>query len=329
MRNHLAGALLWLATTPVHAQDLSGGGAYDTIEIAGFLVPVQDVEQLLSARILRFDTLRSRFSFDTSVSSERQLRQEIRSLDLTDARAVKDLYRAYKVPLPNGAAHVLTIPSGFGPAIFSNQPGKVSFGLGIGGVGRVPYTSDPDGGLALGVGFGNAFEGLGVSVSMSFNDLSEFGNSDRISWGVEVSHYLSDGVSVALGGENLFVGQTDGEASYYVVGSWAFDRDTGLLPFDGVATLGIGSGRFAHKTPRDEFEGKGSDATAVFGALAWEVTDSFNVISDWNGRNLSAGIAVRLPNYPVSVKLGVRDLTGFTGDGPRLTGSVGISLARF
>lgn len=314
---------------PGLAQDLSGGGQYSQVDIAGFLVPVRDANQLLDRGVLRFDETRQRFSFGDAVTSERQLKRQLRSLALEDPRAVRDLYRAFKVPLPNGAAHTLTIPSGFGPAIFSNQDRKVAIGVGLGGVSRVPYRDEPDGGLGFGVSFGNSFETVGVTVSASFNDLSDITNSDRISWGIEFSRYIGDGLSIAVGGENLFVGKTDGQASYYIVGSWAFDKDSGFLPFDGVATLGLGSGRFAEKTARDEFEGKGRDATAVFGALTWEVSDNFNVIADWNGRNLSVGIAARLPNTPISIKLGVRDITDFTGDGPRLTGSVGMTLARF
>tara|TARA_R110002020_G_scaffold19324_2_gene67009 strand:- start:1485 stop:2528 length:1044 start_codon:yes stop_codon:yes gene_type:complete len=327
----IAGAALaaCLAASSARAQapDLGAGGTYQTIEIAGFLLPVGDAERMLEAGTLRFDPDRQRFSFGPSVTSERALRRQVSALDLEDPRAVRDLYRANKVALPNAAAHVLTVPSGYGPALFSNQDGKVSIGAGFGGVSRVPYTDEADGGFGLGVGFGNAFETVGVSLGVSLNDLSEPGNTDRISASVEISRYLWDGLSVAVGGENLFVQETDGQQSYYAVGSWAFDR--GTMPFDGVLTLGAGSGRFADKTERDTAEGKGREGTILFGALAWEMTERLNLIADWNGRNLTVGFAMALPESPVSVRLGLRDLTGNTGDGPRLTGSVAVTLARF
>ena len=333
-RFHVTGpalaASLFVPVLPAIAQDLpdlGGGGAYQMVEIAGFFVPVSDAERMLRSGTLRFDPDRQRFSFGPSVTSERALRRQLRAMDLEDPRAVRDLYRAYKVALPNAASHVLTVPSGYGPAIFSNQDGKVSIGAGFGGVSRVPYTDDPDGGFGLGVGFGNAFETVGVSLGVSLNDLSEPDNTDRISASVEVSRYLWDGLSVAVGGENLLVRDTDGQDSYYVVGSWAFDRDT--MPFDGVLTVGLGSGRFAKKTERDTVEGKGDDGTILFGALAWEVTARLNLIADWNGRNLTVGFAMAIPESPVSVRLGLRDLTGNTGDGPRVTGSVAVTLARF
>ena len=320
----LAGALA-LAGTTAAAQppDLSGGGAWDAVEIAGFVLPVADVERMLAAGLMRYGAGR----FAILPGTERALRAALPPLGLEDPRAVRDLYRAARVPLPNGAAHTLTIPSGYGPVRFANVPGRVSLGAAIGGVSRVPYVDDPDGGVALGFGFGNAFESVGVSLALSFNDLSEFPNEERISLGVEVSRYLWDGLSVAVGGENLLVQETDGQASYYLVASLAFDRER--LGFDGVATLGIGTGRFAEKTERDTFEGKGSDATALFGGIAWEVSDSASLIAEWNGRNLALGGAFRLPGTPFSAKLGVRDLTDYTGDGPRLFGSLGVALARF
>ena len=325
-------AMAWaISATAAGAQqaDLDGGGAFDAVEIGGFVLPVRDVDTLLDAGIMRFEPERTRFSFGAAVTSERALRRQVAALPLEDPRAVRDLYRAAKVPLPNGVAHVLTIPSGYGPAVFANQRGGVSLGIGAGGVSRVPWTDQADGGIGFGLGFGNAFETVGVSIGVSLNDLSDLGNEDRISFGFQVSRYLFDGLSVAVGGENLFVGSTDGQESFFAVGSWAFDGDSGPLPFDGVATLGLGSGRFAEKTERDEFEGLGSDATVVFGALAWELSDHVNVIADWNGRNLSVGAGLRIPETPLSLRLGVRDLTGYTGDGARLTGSVGMTVARF
>jgi hypothetical protein len=309
--------------------DLRGDGAFDTVSIAGFLIPINDIDRLDSAGILGFNPATNRFAFTDQITSERRLKTVLRAVDLEDARAIRDLYRAAKVPLPNGVAHSLTVPSGFGPAIFSNQRGGVALGVGIGGMSRVPYTNDADGGVAFGLSFGNSFETVGGTVGMSLNDLSDVANTDRMSFGIEFSRYIADGLSISVGGENLFVVNTDGEESYYVTGSWAFDADSGFLPFDGVATIGLGSGRFANKTPRDIAEGKGRHGTVIFGALAWEISKHVNLIADWNGRNLNAGGAFRIPKTGVSVKLGVRDLTNNTGDGARLTGSIGFTIARF
>ncbi|MFD0981275.1 hypothetical protein [Tropicimonas aquimaris] len=308
---------------------LRGDGRYDAVTIAGFTLPVADVEGLVEQGVMTFDAETRRFAFGLDIGSERQLRRALRRSPEVESRAVVDLYRANKVALPNGAAQTLTVPSGYGPAIFSNQRGGLSFGVGIGGVSRVPYTDEPDGGLSLGVGFGNAFETVGVSLGLAVNDLSDPGNTDRYSAAFQVSRYLWDGLSVAVGGENLAVAETDGQESYYGVGSWAFDPEHSALPFAGVATLGVGSGRFAEMTERDLAEGKPNRATAVFGAISMALNPNANLVADWNGRNLTVGGAILIPGTGISVRFGIRDLTGNSGDGPRLTGSAGMTLARF
>ena len=228
------------------SQDLSGAGAYDAVRIGGFTLPLADVRELQAAGVLLLDPKTGRFAFDPAITSERTLQVRLRPLSLSRPKAPVDLYRAAKVALPGAPAHVLTVPSGFGPAHFVNQPGQVALSASIGGVNRVPYTSQADGALGFGLSFGNAFHGIGASVMMTLNDLSQVGNPQRIAWGFDLSHYLADGVSVSLGGENLFVGYTDGEASYALAASWAFDRRR--MPFKGVLTVGVGSGRFAHAT---------------------------------------------------------------------------------
>jgi hypothetical protein len=311
------------------AATLSADGAYDAIEINGLVLSLSDVETLMAAGVLRMDPVSNRFSFGTAIVSERQMAAALRELHLAKPRSALGLYRSAKTVLPNSASHELTIPSGFGPARFANQPSGATLSASFGGVSRVPYTKDPDGALGFGFGFGNAFDGVGASVMMSLNDLSQIGNPDRISWGIALGHYISDGLSVALGGENLFVKTTDGQASIYGVGSWAFDPATSAIPFKGTVTIGAGSGRFATMTERDRAEGRSDDATIIFGGLAWEMNPALNVIAEWNGRNLNAGLAYVVPNTGVSMKIGVKDLTRFSGDGPMLAGSVGVTLLRF
>ncbi len=329
----LAMALILLSALPAAAQNDTGtlraGGAYDAVSINGFTIPLGDIDELLSAGVLQLDVAQHKFSFGSAMTSEKQLAAALGPLNLASPQAPLDLYRSAKVAFPNGAAHELTIPSGFGPANFVNQLGKTALSASLGGVARVPYTTKSDGAMGLGLSFGNSFDGVGATVMMSLNDLSDFGNPDRISWGIALSHYLNDGISVSLGGENLFVKSTDGEASFYAAGSWSFASATSTMPFDGVLTLGAGSGRFADMTARDIFEGNTGPGTVVFAGVAWEVSEKVNLIAEWNGRNLNAGVAYRMPRTGLSMKLGVANLTGYSGDGPYLTGSVGVTLARF
>lgn len=82
-------------------------------------------------------------------------------------------------------------------------------------------------------------------------------------------------------------------------------------------------------TERDRAEGKSDLATIVFGGLAWEVDPTLNLIAEWNGRNLNVGWSYVVRNTGVSMKIGVKDLTRFSGDGPMVAGSVGVPLLRF
>lgn len=312
-----------------HASDFSKGGLYDAVQVGGFILPLNDVNELSDEGVLRFDDRNSRFTLDKRIENERQLKHRLKPITLQDARAVRDLYRAHRVTLPSPTAHVLTIPSGFGPAVFSNQPNHATVAASFGGVSRVPWTNDPDAGLAIGLGFGNSFEELGIAMMLSLNDLSDIRDQDRTSFGFQLSRYLFDGLSVGLGAENLFVNDTDGEASPYIVASWAFDGLDTPLPLNGVLTVGVGGGRFAHKSPRDTAEGKGRSASKLFGGFSFQTSNSTSVIADWNGRNLSIGASWRVSDSPIAFKMGIRDLTSFSGDGPRLTGSVSVALARF
>lgn len=312
-----------------HASDFSKGGLYDAVQVGGFILPLNDVNKLSDEGILRFDDRSSRFTIDKKIENERQLKHRLKPITLQDARAVRDLYRAHRVTLPGPTAHVLTIPSGFGPAVFSNQPNHATVAASFGGVSRVPWTNDPDAGVALGLGFGNSFEKLGVAMMLSLNDLSDIRNQDRTSFGFQLSRYVFDGLSVGVGAENLFVKDTDGEVSPYIVASWAFDRLDTPFPLEGVLTVGVGGGRFAHKSPRDTAEGKGRNASKLFGGFSLQTSNSTSVIADWNGRNLSIGASWRVSESPIALKIGIRDLTNFSGDGPRLTGSVSVALARF
>ena len=325
----VVGLAAQMASAETDPNGLSHDGAFDAVTINGFVLPLVDVTLLLAAGVLTLDPQSHHFSFAPTVDSELGLARSLARLPLSRPDAPLDLYRSAKVAFPNGAAHELTIPSGFGPATLSNQTQHVALSASLGGVSRVPYTSHADGALGFGLSFGNAFHGLGASVMASFNDLSRIGDTRRISWGGTISHYVGDGVSVAVGGENLLAGYTDGEASFYAVGSWAFDAKTGVMPFKGMVTLGAGNGRFADNTERDIAEGKARHGTSVFGGVAWEVSDHLNLITEWNGRNLNTGVSYAVPHTGLSVKLGLENLTGASGDGPIVTGSVGMTLVRF
>lgn len=312
-----------LVPGPVASQD------YDAINISGYTVPIADVRRLFENDLLIFETERRLFAFSGTVKTERALRQRMAAAGIDAPQAVLELYRLFNVDMPNSAAQTFTVPSGFGPVSYlpAGRP-PVSLSFGVGGVNRVPYSDQADGAMSFGLGFGNGFDGIGAQIGFGFNDLSDLA-TDRIALSVSLSRYLTDGWSVAAGGENLAVRRTDSQASWYVAASRAFSPRSSVLPFAGSVTLGLGTGRFAEMLPRDAAAGRTGQATVVFGALAIALSDRSNLILDWNGRNLNAGVGMTLKDLPISVSLGVQDLTGRSGDGPRLSGAVSVTLLTF
>lgn len=128
-----------------------------------------------------------------------------------------------------------------------------------------------------------------------------------------------------------------GEHARFAAGSAV--RCTGLVPasapaqrrrqVDPHASVGLGSGRFANRSPHDIAEGKGEQGTRVFGNAAIEVQPDLNLILEWSGINLHAGASyvVQVYGQSVGLTLGLVDLTGYSGDGARLVGGAALGVS--
>jgi len=234
----------------------------------------------------------------------------------------RDLVREplYDVYLPNRAATTLTTPSGWGAW------GNTIF-IGGGITSPAPYTDDSDGAATVGFGVGNPAENVGLQISATVNDLSE---QDNVSYGAVLHRYIGYGTSVAIGGEHLFRDKEESDAgeSYYLGFGHAFQNVASETPGESGlhGSIGVGNGRFAHKSPLDVADGKGEKGSYVFGALAYEIFTRTNVILEWSGLNLNAGIAVApFESFPLGVVLGAADLTDNSGDGVRFIGAAGLA----
>jgi hypothetical protein len=220
---------------------------------------------------------------------------------------------------PNRAAKTLTTPSGWGASW-----GVIFVGGGI--TDPAAYTTEPDAAISFGMGFGNPVTNLGIQLSPTIWDVSKF---DNLSLSCKVHRYLGNATSLAIGGENLFADKkkTDTDESYYIVISHAFQQYSNTPKYSSLhASLGVGSGRYGEKSPLDIQSGKGRYGTYVFGSLAYEIFQSANVIVDWNGLNLSAGVALSpFQKIPVGITLGVADITNYSGDRLRFIASGGYA----
>jgi len=226
----------------------------------------------------------------------------------------------YDVYLPNRAATTLATPSGWGAW------GNTIF-IGGGITSPAPYSEDSDGAAAVGFGIGNPAKNVGLQMSATVNDLSE---QDNVSYGALLHRYLGYGTSVSIGGEHLFRDEDESDVgeSYYLAFGHAFQNVVSDTPGQSGlhGSIGVGTGRFAHKSPLDVADNKGEKGSYVFGALAYEIFENTNVILEWSGLNLNAGVAIApFENFPLGVTLGAADLTDNSGDGVRFIGAAGLA----
>jgi hypothetical protein len=214
---------------------------------------------------------------------------------------------------PNEGGVTVMTPSGWGA---SN--GMVFFG--IGRTTPQVYASDDDMGAGTGIGIGNPERNLGIELSADMNDVSAFTN---FSYGFKIHRILVPGTSIAVGGEHMFYDKdlSDAGESYYVAISQAVqsmpsanDPEQSKLHL----TLGVGNGRFSHKSPDDVLAGKGEHGTHIFGAAAYEIYKASNLVLEWSGINLNAGISSGIlslgERIPVNLTLAAGDLTRYSGD---------------
>ncbi|MBN2785317.1 MAG: hypothetical protein JXR25_10845 [Pontiellaceae bacterium] len=229
---------------------------------------------------------------------------------------------------PNNHPKSFLTPTGWGA---SN--GTIFFGMG--GTFPAAYSDDNDGGMMVGVGVGDPYEAVGFHVGVVNYDLSDW---ERIGLNMQMHRYLGSGSSIAIGAERIMLtGEdlSDGDESYYVVFSQGlFDKvqvnqETSRTKLH--YSIGVGKGRFSEKSPLDVATGKGEEGTWVFGNVAYELFDDFNVICEWNGINLSASVGKTFfisNSVPVAVTVGLADLTENSGDGVRLIAGISTALWR-
>jgi hypothetical protein len=243
--------------------------------------------------------------------------------------------------LPNIHGKSLTTPVGWGSAY-----GTVF--VGVGGSHPAPHSTNTDGAAAIGIGIGNPVKHAGLQMSLSSLDMS---NGGRYALNLHLHRYLGSASSIAVGVENIMLTHSiddDSESSSYIVYShgvidtaanYALVYNHGILEKRVISerskasnlhySIGVGSGRFSKKSPDDVAAGKGTNGTSVFGNVAYEVFEEFNLVSDWNGTNLNVGVSKTFlisDSLPIVITLGVGDLTSNSGSGKRIIGGIGTGF---
>lgn len=226
--------------------------------------------------------------------------------------------------LPDDASGTLVIPSGFGGS------GKFIFG-GLGGAFPEVYTDHKvDLNASLGFCVGDPVKAINFATSVNMGSTRHFND---FSANAIVSRALGNGSSISAGALQLFASRRVSDApkaSYYIAFSHAIQGIPSITP--GCSrlsyTIGIGTGRFYDKSMWDIENGRGAHGTAIFGGIAYEVIQHLNAIAEWTGTNLGIGAAARpFSGLPVSLGLGVINLTRFTSDKKNMIFSIGLPLS--
>ena len=223
---------------------------------------------------------------------------------------------------PSDALQALMIPSGWGSS------GTYLFAA-LGGIFPKIYTNNrPDLDWFAGVGSGDAHKAVSFAVSMS---VSDFRAVDNLSANVSVSRAIGRSSGVTIGANQLFSNyrKTDSPGSTWFI---AFSHSIQCLPSKtpGLSklsfTVGAGNGRYYLKSKGDKLSGKGIYGTGVFGGISYELLRNLNLNAEWDGLNAGVSFGYRHPKVPVSIGLGLDNLTRYTGNKPFIVGCIGYAL---
>jgi hypothetical protein len=191
---------------------------------------------------------------------------------------------------------------------------------------RFGNESDGDATMGFGAGFGDAKKAVGAELSYT---LASFGNNRDFGTGgfnAKLHRQIGEGWGVAAGWNSfLSIGdENDLDDSLYLVTTKIFKTREDLnSPFSRIAgTVGVGNGQFR---TQDALE-NGDDGFNVFGGLAFRVAQPISFLTEWTGQDLALGLSVSpFRTVPLTVNLGVRDLTG-AGDGARFVAGIGTGF---
>jgi hypothetical protein len=222
---------------------------------------------------------------------------------------------------PSDAGGAAMVPTGFGGSGFN------LFG-GIGGVYPQEYTNNADLGGAIGVTVGNPFKFINVALSLNVSDMSELGN---YSGNLILSRRIFTGSSIAGGITNLFASSSISDfakTGYYLAFSHAVQSIPSKTPGSSRLTygIGIGNGRFYDKSPLDVASGRGKHGTAVFANISYEIFQHVTLNAEWTGLNLGLSTGIKPFKAPLSLMLGVTNLTNYSSDKPNMVFGLGYPL---
>lgn len=227
--------------------------------------------------------------------------------------------------LPNSSIQSIMTPSGWG------GNGAFAFGV-IGGVYPALYTNKADLITAVGFCIGSSEKFVNISASVNVTRVKSLKD---LSLNMGISRRIFRGSSISIGGMQLFANSAISDApgsTFFIAFSHSVQtikaKTQGTSPL--TYTIGFGNGRFLLKSPLDVAAGKGRYGTGVFANISYEIVQNVNVNAEWSGLNAGLSFGLRPFNSPLSLGMGLTNLTKFSGDKPMAIVTMGypIALAR-
>jgi hypothetical protein len=198
------------------------------------------------------------------------------------------------------------------PVSFGANWGDVYAGAGL--EAPIRYSGASDGTLAVGMGFLNAMDVVGIDVSLTALSTVRSGLTNRMGLNVKVHKIFAENWGVAVGVSSIYLNNkpTDGNASVYGVVSKVFGLENSWVSGFKALTLSLGAGNEGFRLEKDIRNN--NQTIGVFGSAALKMTDQFAVIVDWPGQDLDVGVSiVPFRDFPLIITPAIVDLTGSAG----------------
>ncbi len=217
-----------------------------------------------------------------------------------------------------GGSSSIGTPTAFGADRFQAY-------IGGGYQNRTRFSNKDDGGVAVGIGLGDARKAIGLEVTFaSYSTFREdFFTNSGISF--KAHRLIGNDLAVAVGVDNLVTfGRPDGGSDVYGVVSKVFPFKKGDYSRSVTASVGLGGGRFRSVS---DINRRGDDSVNVFGSVGVRVAEPITLIGEWTGQDLNLGASIQpFRNIPLIITPGVADITGNAGDGARFILGVGYGF---
>ena len=232
-------------------------------------------------------------------------------------------------PAPPSPGLSFAVPSAFGAG-----GGSAFFGVSYSADGQdglfTTYNDADqkvaDGSMNIGLGFGDPKK-IGAEISIGIISLlcqdneSCFGADGTV--GLKLHKLVEDNAAIdgiALGFSNIGKwGDASSIDTIYGVASKNFE----LQEKEGQFSLGIGTGGFRTKEDIDS----GDNNPNFFGGIGVKLAPRVAFATSWNGSTLAAGFPLSPFDFPLSVSIGMTDLTDVNGNGAQYSVNLGYSVS--